>query len=168
MIQEVSDAIEKVSSGCIDDGSGRVCEFYKVSDNTGAKVYKDEKCGTDNMNSQRYLYNLGLAPEVRSDLIKFNNGRRDRWMFLTEIAKTVMEICDEEDIPICECGSVNSCDCYLGHDFYTHSRFPEMGVLFDKLSELGFNDEDAHWGNYGYLEDGTAVAIDCEFPHLYN
>lgn len=170
MIEDISDAISKVSSGYSDE-SGRVCEFYKISENTGAKVYLDAECGTNNLNSQRYLYDLGLAPEVRSDLIHFNNGHSDRYMFLTEIAKTVQAICEEEDVTECECDFVDpnyGCDCDLSNNFIINSRFPEMADLFVKLDEEGLVDEDAHWANYGYLEDGTAVAIDCEFPHLYN
>lgn len=169
MIQEISTAIDRIGSGSSDE-DGRVCDFYKVSDLVGAKVYRNLKCATLNHDSQKALHKLGMAPEVLSKVIECVNGHVKRYLFLTELATTVMEICNKEDVSECICdGSEDYCECYicLGQDYYMHDRFSDIGELFDKLSGLGLNDDDQHWANYGYLKDGTPVVIDCEFYHKY-
>lgn len=167
MSPEISDAVDHVKSGCY-DGGGRVCDFYTVSNNTGAKVFRKLDIATDNMESQTLLYNFGYAPEVRSEVINFKDGNnRSRYMFLTELAKTVMDICDEEDLHCCNCDIPYEadCNCYMGHDFYDHERFEDINQLQHDMQADGFIDNDSHWGNYGYLEDNTPVVVDCEFIH---
>lgn len=167
MIQKISDAINHVSSGRGSDGSGRVCNFYKVSDNCGAKVYNDFKVAKQNMESQQALYELGIAPEVLSDVIEFKDMNTQRFMFLTELAKTVFEVCIENDLAG-DCCYDGGCNCVCNGiecNFLDHELFCGISDLFIKMKELELYDCDNHWGNYGYLKDGTAVIIDCEFYH---
>lgn len=170
MIQEIANAMNKVSSGYLDDGSGRICDFYRVSDLVGAKVYRSLRCATLNHNSQRSLYKLGFAPEVLSEVIECTNVNVKRYLFLTELATTVREICRDENLHHdndCDstCDPNCDCDCYINHNFHTMNRFEDISVMMHELYKLNFHDDDQHWDNYGYLKDGTPVVIDCEFYH---
>lgn len=179
MTPEISNAVNKVKSSHDDDGSGRVCNFYKVSDNTGAKVYYNHATANKNWLSQIALAGHGIAPKVLSDIIEFNDCLDPalvdvtRYMFLTELATTVYQICVDEGLACEDCYSNCNCDCDMEDpnidcDFADCDRFEDMNELFEKMSNLELRDMDNHWGNYGYLKNGTAVVIDCEFYHLYD
>ena len=166
---KTSDAIVKIKSSK-SDGSGRVCAFYKISENSGAKVYRTMEVAYQNINSQRELHKLGFAPEVLSDVIMFKDDETPKYMFLTELAKTVAEVCIEDGLACNNCINNGFCDCYqsdISYNWVDLEQFQDILGIQDRMHELGLSDTDNHWGNYGYLSDGTPVVIDCEFYHLY-
>lgn len=165
MIQAISDALVKVKSGCRNDGEGRVCNYYKISENVGTKVYVTKRECNLNMTAQRSLYSLGHAPEVLSDMVSFKDNGVKRYMFLTEVATTVFHVLLDDGLVCEECYN-HSCCSNLGTDWYELEQFQDIVELRNALKEDGLLDQDLHWGNYGYLSNGNPVVLDCEFYHL--
>ncbi len=175
MTQQTNEAIAKIKSSK-PDGAGTFCKFYKINDNFGAKVYKDVTIANKNIDSQRSLYYLGFAPEVLSDVVEFND-QKTRYMFLTELAKTVYQVCVEngsackfcchtcKDIN-CKCNDENVSD--IRSNWMEKPQFKDVAELQKRMIKQGYYNKDKLWVNYGYLKDGTPVIIDCDFYHRNN
>lgn len=178
MIQQ-DEAIAKIHSSS-PDSSGASCKFYKVNDSFGAKVYTDITIASKNMDAQRSLYNLGFAPEVLSDVIKLmvkEYGQKVHYMFLTELAKTVYQVCVEDGSACkfcrnhcksskCKCNSENVSD--IRSNWMEKPQFKDIADLQKRMIKQGYYNKDRLWVNYGYLKDGTPVIIDCDFYHRNN
>lgn len=152
-------AIDRVKSDPIHDGSGLVCKFYKVGD-VGAKVYTTKYHADMNRNAQLTLFKAGFAPKVLSDVIKFDNIHHTSYMFLTEVVITVKSIVESEEVH--QTDKDNNRQSYL-FNFQDSHRFRHFRKLMRSMNLAGYDDNDEHYGNYGYLPSGKPVVIDCEF-----
>lgn len=161
MLQQTSDIIEKIQSSHHSDKNGRYCQFWRIGE-VGAKVYHHESTAQNNHDSQKYLHSQGFAPEVLSDVIRFDHKGDSRWMFLTEVAITVREKQAELGYDVSDDSEL--LDEYEIEWMYD-SEFDDLAKMVDEMDDLGLCDYDILNFNYGYLADGSPVVIDCQFYH---
>lgn len=141
-----ADVIETVAnSSRRSSPHGVSCHFVKIDNCWGVKVYTDEKERNYSRQRQEKAFFAGLAPSVGDS---FDCG--DRFCFVTEVAKTLVEEEDDDTFNEC-CREV---------DLANPTLAAEVEQLCDELKLL-FNSEysDNHYGNFGWLR-GKLVCID--------
>lgn len=133
--------------------SGAFTVFVPISTRRGAKFFRAEKLRDSCYRFQRRLAQYGLAPKVFQTFeTKFNGILY--YAFVTERADGA-ENGDQTangDFP----GGCTRVGNFPNEDFNVGYE-----QLVEALNALGVHWNDAHWGNFGFL-DGRCVVIDCD------
>lgn len=137
--------------------NGQSARFWRLGDGGwGVKVFSRKEQRDNGYKMQKLAAMVGLAPEVG---YRFNiavpskiypHKVVEHFCYTTEcVTKVVKDVYEggEDD------------DDYLYPDDSGYP-LPDIHEAYRALTEAGFEDNDAHWGNYGWMPDGRAVCVD--------
>jgi hypothetical protein len=137
--------------------NGQSARFWRLGDSGwGVKVCSRKSQRDNGYKMQKLASMLDLAPEVG---YRFNiavpskfypHAPVEHFCYTTECAEKVVKDIYEDD---------ENEDDYVYPD-YRNYPLPEIHEVYKALTDAGFVDQDAHWGNYGWMPDGRPVCVD--------
>jgi hypothetical protein len=122
--------------------------FIKLDDTTGFKFYSSEEKAESCYVKQAYAHGKGIAP-FAGEFVRFDWRSRGWYGFFTQVAQVGSD--------------VHGADGLGDSDEHTDL----INEAADMLRSVGFQDEDMHMGNFGYI-DGRMVVIDFSFSDATN
>jgi hypothetical protein len=142
---------------------GGVARFVNVGDGWGLKFYTNETDRDYTYDKQKIAYHHGIAPNVGHKM-DFKLGSYQYYGYLTEMADVIKDkFCREHNVvgDVYSVKNEHLSPAYLAVQDAMYAS-DDHENLVTELECLGYDPNDMHWGNVGYMPDGRMVAIDFD------